>query len=74
MQYSDFVKKVKELAEYIIKNLPDHIYKEDNILYPMADNIIDLKTQDIMLKKFENVARNNRKDVEYAIKFLKSYI
>jgi len=40
MQYSDFVKKVKELAEYIIKNLPDHIYKEDNILYPMALKVI----------------------------------
>ncbi len=40
MAYADFVKKVKEFAEYIIKNLPDHIYKEDNILYPMALKVI----------------------------------
>ena len=36
MQYSDFVSKVQECAEYLISTLPDHIYKEDNILYPMA--------------------------------------
>ncbi len=36
MQYSDFVDRVKECAEYLISALPDHIYKEDNILYPMA--------------------------------------
>ena len=40
MQYPYFVKKVKELAEYIIKELPNHIYKEDNILYPMALKVI----------------------------------
>ncbi|MBI2529759.1 MAG: DUF438 domain-containing protein [Candidatus Diapherotrites archaeon] len=36
MQYSNFISKVQELAEYLISNLPNHIYKEDNILYPMA--------------------------------------
>src|SRR3989344_5905707 len=35
LSYPDFVKKVKEIAEFLIKELPDHIYKEDNILYPM---------------------------------------
>lgn len=40
MPYSDFVKKVKELAGYVIENLPNHIYKEDNILYPMAIKVI----------------------------------
>ena len=53
MQYSDFVKKVKELAEYIIKNLPDHIYKEDNILYPMADEALNQQVQKSMLDKFK---------------------
>lgn len=36
MQYRDFVDRVKECAEFLISSLPDHIYKEDNILYPMA--------------------------------------
>lgn len=50
----------------------EHIFKEDNILYPMADSVIDLKTQNIMLGKFEDVAKDHKRDVEYAIKFIKS--
>ena len=40
MSYPEFIRKIKELAEYLIKELPDHIYKEDNILYPMAIQVI----------------------------------
>ncbi|MEM2896991.1 MAG: DUF438 domain-containing protein [Candidatus Bathyarchaeia archaeon] len=40
LKYSEFVKKVKEIGEYLIKELPNHIYKEDNILYPMALQVI----------------------------------
>lgn len=40
MKYKEFLKKIKELVEYIAKELPDHIYKEDNILYPMAIQVI----------------------------------
>ena len=40
LSYQDFVKKVIEIAEFLIKELPDHIYKEDNILYPMALEVI----------------------------------
>ncbi len=40
LSYQDFVKKVKEIAEFLIKELPDHIYKEDNILYPIAIEVI----------------------------------
>jgi len=36
IQYRDFVGRVQKCAEYLIANLPNHIYKEDNILYPMA--------------------------------------
>ncbi|MEK6859852.1 MAG: DUF438 domain-containing protein [Nanoarchaeota archaeon] len=42
-KYSEFLTKVRELAKYIIENLPDHIYKEDNILYPMAIQAIPEK-------------------------------
>jgi DUF438 domain-containing protein len=40
LKYSEFVKKVKEIGEYLIKELPNHIYKEDNILYPIALQVI----------------------------------
>ena len=38
--YHKFVKRVKEISEYLIEELPNHIYKEDNILYPMAIDVI----------------------------------
>lgn len=40
MSYLDFVKKVREEAEFLIEELPSHIYKEDNILYPMAIQVL----------------------------------
>ncbi|MDO8647650.1 MAG: DUF438 domain-containing protein [Candidatus Diapherotrites archaeon] len=43
IKFKEFVKKVKKNADYIAKELPDHIYKEDNILYPMAMQAIQAK-------------------------------
>ncbi len=40
MLYSDFIKRINEITNYIIKELPEHIYKENNILYPIAVQII----------------------------------
>lgn len=37
--------------------LKDHIYKEDNILYPMADEALSDKTKNEMLEKFEKIGR-----------------
>ena len=34
--YSKFLNKVGPVIEFLTVNLTDHIYKEDNILYPMA--------------------------------------
>lgn len=38
--------------------LKDHIYKEDNILYPMADEALSDKIKDDMLIKFEKIGRD----------------
>jgi len=35
--------------------LRQHIYKEDNILYPMADSVFQEKTQKELLKEFDRV-------------------
>src|SRR3989344_5686851 len=51
LSYPDFVKKVREIAEFLIKELPDHIYKEDNILYPMAIEVIKEKERWEKIKK-----------------------
>ncbi len=63
----DFIKKLEEgIVEddknKIIENaqgyahlLQDHIYKEDNILYPMADEALKQEVKDAMLAKFKEV-------------------
>ncbi len=55
MSYLEFIRKVKELAEYLIKKLPDHIYKEDNILYPMAVQVIPEKKWKEIKKKCDEI-------------------
>ena len=44
--------------------LEEHIYKENNILYPMADEILSDKAQKEMLRKFSEAERKNFKDGE----------
>src|SRR3989344_3349948 len=52
--------------------LQEHIFKEDNILYPMADEALDKKVQDNMLKKFKKIEKERSKDKEKYEKFAKS--
>jgi len=64
----------KNNKEDIIKNargyadlLKEHIMKEDNILYPMADEALGAKIQSEILKKFKIVEK------KYDSKLLKKY-
>lgn len=41
MDFRDFVEKLEALTTAISDMLPSHIYKEDNILYPMSLNVIE---------------------------------
>src|SRR3989338_1160616 len=50
--------------EIVIKNargyaelLQEHIFKEDNILYPMADEALDSKVQKLILEKFSKAEK-----------------
>mgnify|MGYP001594869718 CR=1 FL=1 len=45
--------KLIENARGYAQLLQDHIYKEDNILYPMADEALNDKKQKSMLEKFK---------------------
>lgn len=45
-------KKIVTNARGYAELLKDHIYKEDNILYPMADETLSDKDQQALLKKF----------------------
>jgi|Deesub1362B_J571_1020462.scaffolds.fasta_scaffold00004_106 hemerythrin-like domain-containing protein len=48
---SDFI----DNAEGYIQLLEQHIYKEDNILYPMADNLLTEEKMKDLLKRFNDV-------------------
>jgi len=54
--------------------LREHIFKEDNILYPMADQVLDDKTQKSMLKAFKNAeSRFKEGSKDKYISFVKDF-
>ncbi|MEM3522863.1 MAG: DUF438 domain-containing protein, partial [Candidatus Bathyarchaeia archaeon] len=55
IKYFDFIDKVKEIGEYLIKELSNHIYKEDNILYPMALQVIPSERWDWIKKECDKI-------------------
>jgi len=54
-------KKLMENARGYSQLLQEHIYKEDNILYPMADEALNEKTQKSILEKFKKLEKNKEK-------------
>ena len=40
MDFTEFKSQLKELSEFLVLTLRDHIYKENNILYPTAKDVI----------------------------------
>lgn len=53
--WDDFKKKLDNLAGIIKTQLPSHIYKEDNILYPLALKLIDEDQWEAMQKDFDHI-------------------
>lgn len=49
--------------------LKDHIFKEDTILYPMIDEVLDEKTQQSIMERAENVEQDKFKK-EFMDKYL----
>lgn len=54
----DARKKIVENASTYIELLDSHIYKEDNILYPMAEMHLSEEEQRELTEKFEEVEKN----------------
>src|SRR3990170_4752571 len=50
-------KEILENARHYIDLLRQHIFKEDNILFPMADSLIDSMEQKKMLADFERTEK-----------------
>lgn len=54
--------KIIENARAYAQLLKEHIAKEDDILYPMAEEAIDGKTKNKILAKFEELDRKKNKE------------
>ncbi|MBI2662725.1 hemerythrin domain-containing protein [Candidatus Woesearchaeota archaeon] len=52
----------------------EHIFKEDNILYPMADEALSKNVEKAMLEKFKEINNTKKKEVERFEKFVKEVI
>lgn len=53
--YQEFISRVVPVIEFLTKNLTDHIYKEDNILYPMAYETIPKDEWKDIRRKFDAI-------------------
>ena len=51
--YTQFVERVDPIITFLVDNLQDHIYKEDNILYPMALETLEKEEWKAVRKKFD---------------------
>lgn len=79
----DFIKELEKAVEGNHKNkvienargyahlLQEHISKEDNILYPMADESLNKETKEKMLKKFEKIEEKFTEKKKKYLLFLK---
>lgn len=66
-------KKIMENSLKYAGLIKDHIYKEDNILYPMADEALSEKQQEEILKKFQLAEKKfDVKIVEKYFNFVKN--
>lgn len=53
--YDDFVPRLNDVGGYIVQNLKDHIFKEDNILYPTALQVIPERRWREIKRKFDEI-------------------
>lgn len=67
----DNKKKIIENARDYCNLLKDHIFKEDNVLYPMAEEAIDEKTKEKMIKKFKEINKERKKDIDKYLAMIK---
>ncbi|MFH1317306.1 MAG: hemerythrin domain-containing protein [Candidatus Woesearchaeota archaeon] len=63
--------KLARGARGYIDLIREHIFKEDNILYPMADEALSEEVEKSMLKKFKEIKSTKKKEVEGFEKFAK---
>lgn len=63
-------KKLIENAAGYAQLINEHIFKEDNILYPMAEQVLNKKVKTSMLKKFKQREKEYKKIRDECLSFL----
>lgn len=71
VQSKDIEKISENIANYC-NLLKEHISKEDDILYPMIDEVLDTKKQSEILKKFEKIDSDRKKEIKNYESFAKT--
>ena len=66
---NDGTKLIRNARAYI-SLLREHISKEDDVLYPMTDEVLSDKIKKDMLKKFEEIGKKRKKDKEKYLKMI----
>lgn len=55
LNFEDFAKKVKRVGRYLVEGMNDHIYKENNILYPAASDVLEDEDWEEIKGKFDQM-------------------
>jgi hypothetical protein len=55
MSYQEFSRELREVGGYIANNLRDHIFKEDNILYPTALQTLEADEWPEVSREFDRI-------------------
>jgi hypothetical protein len=53
--YAEFIRELNDAGGYIVANLRDHIFKEDNILYPTAMQTLDPAEWEDVQAEFDQI-------------------
>ena len=65
-------RKIVESSFGYVNLIREHIFKEDNILYPMSESAFDKRTKEEMLRKFNKIGKNKKVEENKYSLFVKS--
>ena len=65
--------KIIENSKGYINLIREHIFKENNILYPMAEEALSNDIKKGMLKKFNDVGEKNKSERKRYLSFIKNH-
>ena len=69
---NDDDEKLIENARGYCQLLQEHIFKEDNVLYPMVDEVLNDDIKKEILEKFKQTEREKKKDKNNALNLIKN--